>query len=227
MTFDPETTPLVVLRLDDGDMEFMTMSEACRFVRDHGSCEGEAMSMTGYALGGASVMQTFRLGSKSCMIRTCWSDSDIRRFEREGANIGEFLNFTSYIVMGENATTPPDIKQVFGRELGRRTSLDATAIDHMSGYDVDWFADTGLCMRCIEFQLWDEFEDLYKDDEAGWNLLADWLQAAWDAQREGIRRAVVDVQNLMTDTEGRRGGAGAVVLRPLLTVPSNLLPLFL
>lgn len=205
MTFDPETTPLVVLRLDDGDREFMTMGEACRYVRDHGSCRNEGMCMTCYALGGATVAQTFRLGSKSCMIRTRWTDSEMKEFEREGADIGEFLNFTSYIVADENATTPLDIKQVFGRELGRRTSLDMTAIDHMSGYDVDWFADTDLCMRGIEFQLWDEFKDLYKDDEEGWNLLADWLQAAWDAQREGIRRAVTDVQDLMADTEGRRG----------------------
>ena len=203
MTFDPLTTPLIILHLDDGDREFMTMGEACRYVRDNGT--PGCMAMSCYALGGAAIGQTFRLGSKAFVIRTRWSETDIRRFEKEVAQYGLYLNHGSYIVAGENVTTPREVKREFGRALGERTSLDTTAVDHMSKYDIDWFADIDMCMRSIEFQLWDEFKDLYKDDEEGWNLLADWLQAAWDAQREGIKRAVGEMQDLMTNVECGRG----------------------
>ena len=204
MTFDPSTTPIIILRLDDGDREFMTMGEACRYVRDNGT--PECTSMTCYALGGAAIGQTFRLGSKAFVIRTRWSEKEMRGFEEEDAHYEMFINFTSYIIAGENATTPRDIRLRFRNALGERTSLDMTAVDHMSEYDVDWFADVGLCMRGIEFQFWDEFKELYKDDEEGWRLLADWLQAAWDTQCENIKRAVADIQRIITDAEERRGG---------------------
>lgn len=203
MTFDPSTTPIIILRLDDGDREFMTMGEACRYVRDNGT--PECTSMTCYALGGAAIGQTFRLGSKAFVIRTRWSENEMRRFEEEDAHYEMFMNFTSYIIAGENATTPREVKLLFRRALGERTSLDMTAVDHMSEYDVDWFADTDICMRGIEFQFWDEFKELYKDDEEGWRLLADWLQAAWDTQCENIKRAVADIQRIITDAEERRG----------------------
>ena len=203
MTFDPSTTPIIILRLDDGDREFMTMGEACRYVRDNGT--PECTSMTCYALGGAAIGQTFRLGSKAFVIRTRWSETEMRRFEEEDAHYEMFINFTSYIIAGENATTPREVKLMFRHALGERTSLDMTAVDHMSEYDVDWFADTDMCMRGIEFQFWDEFKELYKDDEEGWRLLADWLQAAWDAQREGIKRAIEEMRNLLTDVECGRG----------------------
>ena len=198
-----EHTPLIILRLDDGDREFMTMGEACRYVRDNGT--PGYTGTTRYALGGEAVVQSYRLGSEEFTIRTRWSESEVMRFGEEDAHYEMFINATSYIIAGENATTPREVKLMFRHVLGERTSLDMTAVDHMSEYDVDWFADTDMCMRGIEFQFWDEFKELYKDDEEGWRLLADWLQAAWDAQCESIRRAVTDVQRIITDIEGRRG----------------------
>ena len=222
--FDPsdvEDEPMVSI----GDICFMTMGEACRYVMDHGTpAFGEAMTL--HRLGGASINSSYLVREDDA--HTCsyvsmvteWSEAQYRRLERETSHL---INTSTYLRAGGEGT--PDViaeeyrgqwasgvwwsdwvEDLFETALYHHTSLGDDMVGYLSHtLDADWLAMPEATCRGIETAMWDDLASHYGDTSL-WNPLGDMVELGWDAAYRGVSKAVEDVCAIVRAVERERGG---------------------
>lgn len=223
MGFDPsdvEDEPMVSI----GDICFMTMGEACRYVADHGEpAFGEGLSL--HRLGGVTVSASYLVredAARTCSLvsmRTEWSEAQYSRLGRDTTNR---VNTSSYLAAGGEGV-PSGVEEypgqwasgvwwsdwvedLFAEALYHHTNLgDDVVTCFAHTLDVDWLAMPDAALKGLESAMWDHLADRYADSDA-WAFLGDMVELGWDAAHRGISRAVEDVCTIVRSVERVRGG---------------------
>ena len=220
--FDPsdvEDEPMVSI----GDICFMTMGEACRYVRDNGTpAFGEAMTL--HRLGGVSINKSYLVREDAA--RTCsyvsmvteWSEAQYGRLDDRMSNL---INTSSYLRAGGEGV-PSDVEDpeqwtsgvwwsdwvedLFETALYHHTNLGDDAVMYFSHtMDVDWLAMPDAALKGLEDGMWDDLASRHGDSN-DWALLGDMVELGWDAAYRGISKAVEDVCAIVRSVEASRDG---------------------
>ena len=220
--FDPsdvEDEPMVSI----GDICFMTMGEACRYVKDNGTpAFGEALAL--HRLGGVTLHQSYMVREDAA--RTCtyvsmvteWSDAQYNALERETSHL---INTSTYLRAGGEGV--PDevedperwtsgvwwsdwVEELFETALYHHTNLGDDAVMYFShSLDVDWLAMPDAALKGLENGMWDDLASRHGDSD-DWNFMGDMVELGWDAAYRGISKAVEDVCAIVRSVEASRDG---------------------
>ena len=221
--FDPsdgEDEPMISI----GDICFMTMGEACRYVRDNGTpAFGEAMTL--HRLGGVSINRSYLVREDAA--RTCsyvtmvteWSEAQYGRLDDKMSSL---VNTSSYLRAGGEGV-PEGIEEYEGQwtsgvwwsdwvenmfedALYHHTNLGDDAVMYFAHtIDADWLAMPDAALKGLESAMWDDLASRH-GDSGDWALLGDMVELGWDAAYRGIAKAVEDVCAIVRSVEGARDG---------------------